>query len=266
MVVQIKDLVDWMDRVAPLTLSESWDNTGLLIGDSSSQVDSVQTCLTLTPESVAEAVAKQVNLVIAHHPLPFKPLKRITADSMVGKLVWQLASNRIAVYSPHTSWDSAPQGINWQLAKALNLNDIRPIIPSDQDLQGDAILGSGRIGVLDSPAELSTIADLLSKQIPHCRPRAVLRSTPIHSVAICCGSGGSLLDAAVLAGCDLFVTGEATFHSCLEAQYHGVGMLMVGHFASERFAMENLAKQIQEQFPSIQCWASENEHDPVCTL
>lgn len=264
--VELNDVAAWMDQVAPLALSEAWDNTGLLIGDRASRVERIQTCLTLTPESVDEAIAKQADLVIAHHPLPFKPLNKITTDSMVGKLVWQLASNRIAVYSPHTSWDSAPLGINQQLAQALKLDSVRAIVPNESGLEELAGLGSGRLGELPQPTKFSSVADALCKNIANCRPRAVLRPEPVRRVAICCGSGGSLLGAAIKEGCDLFVTGEATFHTCLEAQYHGIGLLMVGHYASERFAMEYLAKQIQDEFSSIECWASDDEHDPVCSL
>ena len=263
---RIKDITEWMNAVAPLSLSESWDNTGLLLGDPAAKVAKLQTCLTLTPESVDEAVDKGADLVVSHHPLPFKPLNKITTDNMVGDLVWRLASHSISIYSPHTSWDSAPRGINQQLAELLELKNLTPIIPTESQTESVAVVGTGRVGELPRPQPLAAIAKTLAEEIPCCRPRAVERNGPITRVAICCGSGGSLLEAAMAAGCDLFLTGEATFHSCLEAKYHEIGLLMIGHYASERFAMENLAKQICGHFPSVECWASESECDPVSTL
>ncbi|MEZ6135624.1 MAG: Nif3-like dinuclear metal center hexameric protein [Pirellulaceae bacterium] len=127
----VGDISRWMNNIAPLALSESWDNTGLLLGDPAQVVTKLMTCLTLTPESVSEAVAEQASLVIAHHPLPFKPLSRITTDSLAGKLLWKLASAGIAVYSPHTAWDSADEGINALLANYLQLQNVQPLVPCE---------------------------------------------------------------------------------------------------------------------------------------
>lgn len=275
----VADISAWMDKVAPSALSESWDNTGLLLGDSARPVTRVQTCLTLTPQSVEEATTRQADLVIAHHPLPFKPLSKITTDSVPGRLLWQLASNSVAIYAPHTAWDSAPMGINALIAESLGLCDCQAIIPSEQPgLEG---LGAGRIGAMRQSCSMNQLVEQLCKAIPYCRPRGVVRDKPdrpindsapnevdseIRRVAIACGSGGSLLSAAIRQQCDVFVTGEATFHTCLEAEAAGTGLLMVGHFASERFAMERLAANLQRDFSTLEVWASEQERDPVVSF
>ncbi|MEM7312347.1 MAG: Nif3-like dinuclear metal center hexameric protein, partial [Planctomycetota bacterium] len=85
----------------------------------------------------------------------------------------------------------------------------------------------------------------------------------IQKVAIACGSAGSFLATANRHGCDLFITGETTFHTCLEAEATGIGLLLVGHYASERFACENLAERLAAEFADATVWASENEHDPL---
>ena len=93
--------------------------------------------------------------------------------------------------------------------------------------------------------------------------RSTLRS---RKVAIACGSGGSLLGDAIQQDCDLFLTGETDFHTCLMAEAAGVSLLMIGHFASERFAMEHLAEKLSSEFPSVEVWASQQERDPVQNL
>jgi GTP cyclohydrolase I len=280
-----------MEQLAPLGLSEAWDNTGLLLGDRSGPVERVMTCLTLTPDSVREAIAGGAQLVIAHHPLPFKPLSRITTDTYTGGLLWRLATAGIAVYAPHTAWDSAPRGINARLAQLLSLENCRPLIAADPERWPGA--GSGRVGDLAQPLSVLEVSRKLSQVLPGCRPRAVdgrpdrksqqpagrpaefqsldshgPQSEPLQlrTVAIACGSGGSLLAAAVANGCDLLVTGEATFHLCLEAQAAGMALLMIGHFASERFAMEQLAGELSSEYPDLQVWASQTESDPVRNL
>ena len=260
----VADFVSWLETLAPLVLSEDWDNTGLLLGDPQAGVERVQTCLTLTPASVAEAVDRRADLVISHHPLPFKPLSRITTQTIPGKLIWRLACHGIAVYAPHTAWDSARSGINALLAEKLQLDQVAPILPlQNPDYPG---LGSGRIGILDRPYDLREIAGRLRQSVPYCRPRGVDSDRPISRVAICCGSGGSLLGEALRQGCDLFLTGEATFHQCLEAEAAEKSLLMIGHFASERFAMEHLAQLLASEMPGVGVWASESEQDPIVDL
>lgn len=258
---KVADIVEWMNQQAPLSLSESWDNTGLLLGDSSAVVTRVQTCLTLTSESVDEAIEGQANLVIVHHPMPFKPLSRMTTDSETGRLLWKLATHRISVYSPHTAWDSAANGINAMIAQRLGLVNVSPIASSL--IPGLERLGAGRIGDLDAAQSLQHLCKLVREALPNCRLRGVDQNRPVLRIAVACGSGASLLSSAVKRGCDLFLTGEATYHHCLEAQAAGVSLLLVGHFASEQFAMAELSQRLAADFAKLQCWASRKEQDPV---
>src|SRR5689334_23056183 len=108
----VQEVCDFLETFAPARLAEEWDNVGLLVGDRKRPVRKVMTCLTITPASAAEAVAEGVDLIVTHHPLPFKPLKRLTADSLPGRLLLQLIGANIAVHSPHTAFDSAAAGIN----------------------------------------------------------------------------------------------------------------------------------------------------------
>jgi len=259
--VLVGDIAAVMEQIAPLSLSESWDNTGLLLGDLAAPVERLMTCLTLAGDSVSEAIERSANLVISHHPLPFKPINKITTSSQTGSLVWQLASHGISVYSPHTAWDSAADGINAQLARKLSLEEIEPLIPSVQ-----SELGAGRYGRLHKPATLEKIVAKLTQAVPHCRPRAVTIDREINKIAFGCGSGGSFVSAAAAKQCDLLITGEATFHTCLEAQSLSIGLLMIGHFASEKFAMDQLASRLAVAFPQLTVWGSQRESDPVRSL
>jgi dinuclear metal center YbgI/SA1388 family protein len=259
--VTVGEVNGWLDRQAPLPLSESWDNTGLLLGDPNLVVSRILTCLTITESSANEAIERQANLVISHHPLPFKALKRITTETTAGRLLWNLARAGIAVYSPHTAWDSAENGINTMLLRRLGIDPVRPLVACT--VAGLEHLGAGRIGDLSTPVSVTSIARQLSSQLGDCRPRGVDSGRLASRVAVACGSGGSLLEPAIAAGCDLFITGEATFHTCLEAQASGVSLLMIGHFASERFSLVELSERLSQAFPELDCWACQNEADPV---
>jgi len=363
----LSDLIAFLERFASPRLAEDWDNVGLLIGDRSQPVQRVLTCLTLTPDVAAEAVADKVSLIVTHHPVLFRPVKRLTADDPQGKMLLSLIAAGIAVYSPHTSYDSAPGGINDQLAAMLELVEVRPLKP----LAGPAICkivcfvprdhlaavqeavwggGAGEIGQyskcsfvlegtgsffgsaesnpvigksgrLEQVAEARLEVDCPERLVPEVvrRLRAahpyeepaydvyplraepssigagrvgtfavgtsrtlaelvkILKerlelpalqvvgelSAPVTRVGICCGAGGELLPAATAAGCDAFLTGEARFHNCLEARSGGMALILAGHYATERPAMETLATILGQNFPGIEARASRVECDPI---
>lgn len=258
----LSELCRFLDVFAPPVLSEEWDNVGLLVGDSKQQVERVMTCLTITPASCAEAVSKKANLIVTHHPLPFQPLRRLTTESTPGRLLLTLIHAGIAVYSPHTAFDSAAAGINQQLAEGIGLAELKPLVPSPPE---SAInLGSGRCGKLASPLRLSEIASRLKSFLKIAGLHAVGPADAlISTTAVACGSGGSFLEHAIRQDIDLLVTGEASFHTCLEAEANGVHLLLAGHFASERFAVERLAETLASEFPKVDVWASGQEVDPL---
>ena len=253
----------FLDEFAPPRLAEEWDNVGLLIGDRGRAVTKIMACLTATPASAAEAVDEGAELIVAHHPLPFRPLKRVTTDTTPGRLVWELAVGRVAVYSPHTAFDSAAAGINQCLAEGIGLTDVQPLVPPENE----PTLGSGRFGAVVPSQSLADVAGRLKQFLSIESVRCVgAAGKAIARAAVACGSGGEFLHAAHRKGCDLLVTGEATFHGCLEAEALGVALLLTGHYASERFAVERLAEVLADEFPDLIVWPSRREHDPLGNL
>ena len=256
----IESVCDFLETVAPSRLAETWDNIGLILGDAAGEATRIMTCLTVTDESADEAIDKGADLIVSHHPLPFKPVYQITTSKAETRLLWKLARAGVSIYSPHTGFDSAAYGINQQLADRLGLRDTAPLIPIPGDIDG---LGSGRVGAVEP-----VTADAFVQHVRDSFQLSRVQFTPgqrdtITRVGIACGSGGSLLPAAIDAGCDAFVTGEATFHTVLECRAANVCLVLMGHYHSERFAVENLAKQLTQQFPSAKIWASDSESDPL---
>jgi dinuclear metal center YbgI/SA1388 family protein len=159
----VANLVECLEQLAPLELAAEWDNVGLLLGDRAVAVQRVMTCLTITPEVAQEAVDSKAELIVTHHPILFKAVQRLTADTPEGRTVGSLIRAGVAVYSPHTALDNAPGGINDLLARKLNLADVIPlrqhhgpqqykvvVFVPDKDLTrvSDALFkaGAGRIG------------------------------------------------------------------------------------------------------------------------
>jgi dinuclear metal center YbgI/SA1388 family protein len=257
----VADITEYLEEFAPRRLAEEWDNVGLLVGDSSQNVQRVMTCLTVTPSSADEAIRESADLIVSHHPLPFRPLKRLTTESVPGRLLWQLIRAGVSIHSPHTCFDSAAMGINQRLAEGLGLEDIKPLVEAEDDPEG---LGSGRYGSLRKASPLAEVSDTLKQFLKIDGLHAVgKQDASVERVAVACGSAGSFLGAARQAGCQLLVTGETTFHTCLEAEATDISLLLPGHYASERFAVETLADVLGDQFSDVEVWASRDEADPL---
>lgn len=258
---QLSAICEFLTEFAPPVLAEEWDNVGLLAGDPLMGVRGIMTCLTITPHTAQEAIDRGVDLVVTHHPLPFQPIRRLATDTLPGRLLWQLVTHRIAIYSPHTAFDSAPAGINQALAQGLELTGIRPLVPHDTGPEGT---GGGRWGELSAALSLADLAQRLKEflGIGHVQYVGDLRRA-VHRVAVACGAAGSFLAATRQADCDVLVLGETNLHTCVEADASGTALLLAGHYASERFAVEQLAEVLAARFPDVNAWASHLESDPV---
>ncbi|MBQ8364034.1 MAG: Nif3-like dinuclear metal center hexameric protein [Thermoguttaceae bacterium] len=248
--------------------------------------------MTIDRAVVDEAVATGVDCVVSHHPFPFRAAKRWTFDTTDGEILSKLMGAKIAVYSPHTAHDSAFFGINRQLAAGLGLLDVRPLIPGTVAASRDALdglessvadevaqdfptkgaksdgaaplLGTGRIGRCEKPttfaALIEQVKDML--QIPALLAVGDDKKT-IRKVAIGCGAADDFVGYAADAGADALLLGEARFHACLEARARGIGLILAGHYATERFAACILADRIARKFPELSVKASDKESDPI---
>ena len=265
--LSLATVIQFLETLYPLALAESWDNVGLLVGDPKMPIRRVMTCLTVTPESCREAIDEQADLIVTHHPFPFQAVRQITTASNVGAMLLQLTRAGIAVYSAHTAFDSAATGINQQIAEMLGLNDITTLYPQKND-ENLPLQGTGRIGMLAQPVPLIQLVEnaaqvFKQKVLPYVGDPDKL----VQRVAIGCGAAGEFLDQAVAQNADVFLVGETKFHQYLEAAANGLALILPGHYASERFAVEQLADVIadcfRDQNESLTVWASRRERDPL---
>ena len=267
--ITVSEVAQFLGEFAPLTLAEGWDNVGLLVGDASRPVDRVLTCLTVTPDVVAEAVALRVDLIVSHHPMLFKPVQRLVATDPQGAMLLTLIGAGIALYSPHTAFDRAAAGINQQLAERFGLLGVHPlrIKPNPVNLAVplmEGASGAGRFGDLPQPCTLDELCES-SKQLLSV-PRLQRVGSPtamIRRLGVACGAAAEFIPDALAAGCDALLTGEARFHDCLRARDSGLALILPGHYATERPAVETLADVLQKRFAEVIVTASVQECDPV---
>lgn len=264
MLKTVQNVSSFLEQFAPLETAESWDNVGLLLGDSAWEIDSIITCLTLTPDVAAEAIDRNVGLIVTHHPILFQARQKITADSVEGRMILDLAAIHVAVYSPHTAFDSAVRGINQQWGEQLGLQNIEPLRPFTESSQEEKSPGAGRCGELKQTVSLEHLIEQV-KEICHIQQLQFVGdpAQEIKKVGIACGAAAQFMHEAASLNCDVLITGEARFHACLEARSKPVSLILVGHYASERFACERLATILQSEFPGLNIFASEVETDPI---
>lgn len=270
---------DYLQQQAPLVLAESWDQVGLLVGDPKNEVTRMMTCLTLSPNVAEEAILGRAQLIVSHHPLPFRPITRLTTAQTPSRILWQLARAGISVYSAHTAFDSATRGINQRLAQRLGLQQIKPLQAKNamgpesftdsvgREPPPGEIAGVGRCGEWLPENSAAALATYVKQQLQLERLSLSGPATQtVRRVAIACGSGGSLVPLAIAAKCQALITGDIGFHDALEATANGVCVLAIGHYQSERFAMEELAVELGTTFPDCDVWASAQERDPFVWL
>ena len=262
----VSDVITWFEQFAPQSLAEDWDNVGLLLGDPRSTVDSALTCLTLTEDVADEAIRQGVQLIVSHHPILFRAVKRLTASNAEGRIVMKLLEAGVAVFSPHTRYDSALDGINAQLGLGLNLQNLQPLRPLDEACSQSPAIGSGRYGDLSAAMSLSDFARLAAKNTSADLVQFTGQADkPVQRIGIACGAAAEFMHDAAKLGCDALLTGEARFHSCLESRAKGISLVLLGHYASERPAMIHLAKLLAADL-SIACSASQDESDPLTSI
>lgn len=258
--VTVNEICQFLEELAPLRLAETWDNVGLLVGRADREVRRVMTCLTLTMSVAQEAIDQKTQMIVTHHPILFRATKKITDSSEEGRLLLSLAEAGIAVYSPHTAFDSAATGINQRIAESLNLTEIKPLRILDNQQE----VGAGRFGMISTPCDrdqlLEDVAAITKAEYLEYSWQGTAKA---HRIAIACGSAADFLQDAARMGCDTFITGEARFHSVLESRSQNLNLILTGHFCSERPAIEQLAEEVSRRFLSLVCTSSKNDTNPL---
>ena len=133
--MRISEITSYLEQLAPPSLQESYDNSGLLIGSASKEVEKALVCLDVTEDVVDEAVAQGCGLVIAHHPLIFSGLKRLNGSNYVERTVIKAIENNIAVYAIHTNLDNVSDGVNSMIGSKLGIQNMRILSPKEGDLK-----------------------------------------------------------------------------------------------------------------------------------
>lgn len=239
----VADVLKALETFAPIALAEEWDNPGLQVGDPAQPVTKIWTALDPMPEIIAKATAARCDLLLTHHPLFFRPVKNLDlSQALIRGAATALKSN-LAIVAAHTNLDSAQSGVNYLLAEKIGLLDIEALIPADTAFcSADTPTGLGRVGRLPEAMSLGALATKINDIFGGGTVRAAGNlDLTVERVAVCGGSGGSLLPEFKQSGAKAFISGDFSYHQALEAEPGGYGLIDLGHFRSEHIVVEPLA-------------------------
>ena len=249
--MKVRDIIAVIEEFAPLSIQEGWDNSGLCVGSPDDEVTSALFALDCTEELVDEAVACGADMIITHHPLIFSGLKKISPDDQVGAAVIKAIKNGIAIYAAHTNADKVIAGVSGAMAAKLGLADVRIL---SEDGEGT---GLGVVGDLPQPLTADEAVALVKekfglKMLKASRPSDGL----ISRVAMCGGSGSSLIGAARRSGAQLYISGDISYHNFFAPE--GFMIMDIGHYESEIEIVNILFSLIKKNFPTFAVRITQN--------
>lgn len=245
--VKCQTIMDALERLAPQHLAEDWDNPGLLVGSPEQEVHRLLICLDVSEAVIDHAIAAGADMIIAHHPLIFRGIKKVRTDLPLGRKLQKLLQHNIAVAAAHTNLDIAVGGVNDVLAQAIGLEKLSNFVITSQDADGN-IESLGRIGTLPQPMHIHDFAEQVRNALPTKFVRLVdAGERPVRKVALCSGSGAEFIDKAAQMGADAYVTGDVKYHEAQHAVDLGIHVIDAGHFGTEFPVVEVLAERLREE-------------------
>ena len=255
----VREVIEPIEQFAPLALQESYDNAGLVVGRMSQEVTGVLLAVDVTDEVLQEAEELGCNLIITHHPIIFHPLKRLNSEGYVQRAVEYAIRKEIALYACHTNLDSAPNGMSWRLASMLGLKSLVVLEPK----QGAEQLGFGVVGELDGECDTMEFLHFVKERLGVGAIRHSEIATPtVKRVALCTGSGASLMESARGAGAELYITADLKYNDFMTPDREFT-VADVGHFESEYCAIDILFDVLSKKMFTFAVHKSVNSCNPI---
>ena len=260
----LQDIINIIESVAPLSYQESWDNSGLQVGDRNAEIHAALLAVDVTESVVDEAIDKHCDLIISHHPLLFRGLKHLTSSTPQERCVEKAIRNNIAIYSSHTSMDAYLHGVSGRIAKKLGISDYRLLIPSASHTEA----GLGVIGNMAEPMEAKAFVVHVAKVFGKIEEWGVKGAyvrwvegskKQVKKVALCGGAGAEFIEQAIAQGADAFVSADFKYHE-LQSAYQRITVVDMDHWVSEHFTREIFEELLA---PHVQTHVASTDESPV---
>lgn len=257
----IGEVVDFLHSIAPNHLQEDYDNSGLIVGKRNTAVKGVLISLDCTEEIVAEAISLGCNLIVSHHPIVFRGLKRFNGTSYVERTIIEALRNDIAIFAIHTNLDNVKSnGVNEMICNKIGLVNLEILKPKTNE---ELNIGAGMIGTLSKAMSAADFLHFIKAKLD----LTIIRHSSkvekeIQRVAICGGSGSFLLTEAKIQGADAFITADFKYHEFFDAEDQ-LMILDIGHYESERYTIDLLFGVISNNFSNFATHYTRVDTNPI---
>lgn len=247
--ILVRDIYSFIDTLAPFSMQAGYDNSGLIVGNAYYGVKTVLVALDITNDIIEDAISLGAELIVTHHPPVFRAIKKIDTESPIGAL----AMNGISVISAHTNFDSAKGGLNDILCERLGL------VPEESLAVEDGV----PIGYICStePTSPEDMAERVKNSLGCEVVRYNDMGGSIEKVAVCSGSGGSLLGSVLAKECDAYITGDVKHDVFIDAYNAGLTVFDAGHFHTEDIFVDFMAGRIEERFKELTVMRAPSDRD-----
>jgi GTP cyclohydrolase I len=260
--MNLGEVLDYINEIAPWKYAEEWDNVGLMLGSRTCQVKKLMLCLDVTSKVINEAIDQGTNLIVSHHPFLFSELNTVDLDTAKGQQISTLIKNDICIISAHTNLDVAVGGVNDTLAEAAGLTNcqiLKSYIPEGIDVD----MGMGKVGELTNRLCFEEYISIVKNNLNIDRFRLIgIPPKTVKKIAVFCGSFDVDLDIVKRQDVDVLITGDIKYHTALDAREMGLCILDVGHYASEYLIVNKLKVLFENRFDNLEIICSTMEKDP----
>lgn len=265
--MRCRELIKELNRLAPESMACDWDNPGLLAGRMDKEVKRVFLALDATDEAVEQAIVWGADLLLTHHPLIFRAVKKVNDQDLVGRRLVKLLQADICYYAMHTNFDAAPGCMADLAAERLGMIPEGPLeMMGEQD---GTCYGIGKVGTLPAPMTLRELANLVKERFGLSFVTgygAGRGETLVSRIAVSPGSGGSMIGFAREAGAQVLITGDIGHHPGIDAAADGLVILDAGHYGLEHIFTEFMEQYLAERFGGELEVLREDVKMPVCVM
>lgn len=281
MAANVSDIVQVMEVIAPTHLAEEWDNVGLQIGNHNWPVKTLAVALDASMQTIEESHNKNADMLITHHPLLFRPLTAIHFHTPIGSIIQRAFQYKMAIFAAHTNLDKTEDGLNDLFARRIGLQNLKVLqIPRASEnskqtvnppLGLERVQGIGRIGDVKRAIELQNLAANIKKELNLQKVKfAGKPDLVITKAAVCTGSGSDLLKSFYACGAQVYISGDLKYHDARDIEAAGLGIIDIGHFASEHIVVAELVKRLgtilAERQLKVDVFGCEIEEDPFVMI
>lgn len=254
--MRCEEIMQKLEELSPAHFAQSWDNVGLLVGRPDKEVKSVYVCLDATDEALEEASKLGVDMVISHHPMIFKGIKSVCGDHFIGRRIMKLVQQDICYFAMHTNFDI--MGMADAVADELKLRH-RQVLDTtyEDDISTE---GFGRFGKLPKVMTLRECATYVKDAFGISKVRVFGDpDMEVEKAAICPGSGGSMIDAALALKADVYITGDIDHHEGIDAVARGLAIIDAGHYGVEKIFVPYMKEYLKREVNGVLVYTQQEE-------